>query len=467
MSSVNTRALSTVSVIIPVYNGAGDLPACLTALMGQQPAPDEIIAVDNASIDGSADLIAAQFPQVRLLRQTTNLGFGGACNAGMAAATGDLLILLNQDTEVQPGWLAALVALMADRPDVGIAGSKALYPDGRLQHAGGVIDAQGGGHHRGHGEADTGQFDRVEEVDYVTGASLALRREVFAQTGGFDPAFNPAYSEDVDLCLVARAAGLRVVYVPTSMLIHHERSSAAGPDTEAMFLQHRNRLRVVAKHWPAARLRAEFLPAERAWLEGLAPGGERLAAALHRAYLTHLLDLSNLAAWRARLLGEDPAQIDTLADVLLTLRTVYPTGLVDVPPLAQPDSLPALAELEPLAAIREQPFRSSVPLLGGLVARFRQAWNRVATEWYVKPMIRQQSRFNATLLNALRQTQEARAHDQHHMTRSAAILQAYIAGQAAEISALGREVAALQAELAARRGERANTPADVQSEATD
>src|SRR5690606_15073172 len=136
---------------------------------------------------------------------------------------------------------------------------------------------------------------------------------------------------------------------------------------------HRNRLRVVAKHWPAARLRAEFLPAERAWLEGLAPGGERLAAAVHRAYLTHLLDLGDLAVWRARLLGEDHPQIDTLADVLLTLRTVYPTGLVDAPPPAQPDSIPALAQLEPLVAIREEPFRSSVPLLGGLIARFRQA----------------------------------------------------------------------------------------------
>lgn len=449
--------MTTVSIIIPVYNGAADLPACLTALGEQRPAPDEIIAVDNASSDGSADLIAAQFPQVRLLRQATNLGFGGACNTGMAAAKSDLLILLNQDTEVQPGWLSALVAVMAERPDVGIAGSKALYPDGHLQHAGGTIDNQGGGHHRGHRDADIGQFDRVAEVPYVTGASMALRRQVFAQTGGFDPAFNPAYSEDVDLCLTVRNTGLRVVYVPDSVLVHHERSTAAAPGAAAMYLQHRNRLRVVAKHWPAARLRDEFLPAERAWLAGLEPGGERLVAAVHRAYLTHLLGLGELAAWRSRLLGENPAQIDTLADVLLALRTVYPAGLVEAPSPAGPDALPAVNELTPLAAIREQPFHSDVPLVGGLIARFRQTWNRVSTEWYVKPMIRQQSQFNETLLTALRQTQEVRADDQHHQARVAAILNEYIAGQAAEISTLGREVAALQREVMALRDR--STPA--------
>lgn len=457
--------MTTVSIIIPVYNGAADLPACLAALGEQRPRPDEIIAVDNASSDGSADLIAAQFPHVRLLRQTINLGFGGACNAGMAAATGDLLILLNQDTEVQPGWLSALVAVMAERPDVGIAGSKALYPNGHLQHAGGTIDAQGGGHHRGHGDADIGQFDRVAEVAYVTGASMALRSAVFDQIGGFDPAFNPAYSEDVDLCLTVRNAGLRVVYVPDSVLIHHERSTAAGasPNAGAMFLQHRNRLRVVAKHWPAARLRDEFLPAERAWLEGLQPGGERLVAAVHRAYLTHLLGLGELATWRSRLLDEDPAQIDTLAEVLLTLRTAYPTHLVDAPSPAGPDALPSLGELTPLAAIREHPFHSDVPLVGGLIARFRQAWNRVSTEWYVKPMMRQQSQFNETLIKALRQTQEARAHDQHYQARVAAILNEYIAGQTAEISALGREVAALQRDVAALRDATAGAPSNARS----
>src|SRR5690554_2286442 len=187
------------SVIIPVWNGAQELPACLDALLAEPEITQgdcEVLAVDNASTDGSAELLAdyaQRYPQVRLIRNPANLGFGGGCNVGLAQAQGEVLILLNQDTEVRPGWLAALLAAFAD-PTIGIAGSKALYPDGTLQHAGGVVDAQGSGSHRGYGEPDRGQYDDLAGVDYVTGASLALRRALYEQIGGFDEGFGLAYS---------------------------------------------------------------------------------------------------------------------------------------------------------------------------------------------------------------------------------------------------------------------------------
>jgi hypothetical protein len=224
-------------------------------------------------------------------------------------------------------------------------------------------------------------------------------------------------------------------------LVHNEQSIAATQGYDALLHRQHNRLRVVCKHWPQARLQAEFLPAERAWLEGLGPGGERLIAAAHQAYLLHLLALGELAHWRAHILHEPPEAIPTLADVLLALRTVYPLGSQGRVAPVGPATLPVLAELESLAVIREQPFRSSAPLVGRWIAAFRRTWNRVSTEWYVKPMIQQQSRFNAAAAAALRE-------DQQLEQRLAEVLAEYLAGQAREISALGQELAALKAGLA-------------------
>lgn len=425
--------MPTASVIIPAWNGAADLPACLDALLAQTGVDFEVIVVDNASGDGSADLVAARYPQVRLLRQPTNLGFGGGCNAGLAQARGDVLALLNQDTEVRPGWLAALVDALRADPAIGIAGSKALYPDGTIQHAGGRIDAQGNGSHLGYRQPDQGQYDRPADVDYVTGASLALHRDLYDTVGGFDEGFGRAYCEDVDLCLRARAVGRRVVYLPYSVLVHHEESRAAAPGYEAMLLYQRNRLRVVAKHWPRARLDAEFLPAERAWLETLGPGGEQLVAAVHEAYLQHLLGLAEFAGLRRQLLGEDPAHIVALARVLTTLHAVYPLGVVGMSRGAASPESPTFGEMAALARIQPQPFRSSIPLLGGWIAAFRRLWNRVSTEWYVLSMMQQQSRFNQAALTAI----------QHLALTSTG----YLTGQAREIAALCQEVAALKAQI--------------------
>ena len=435
------------SVIIPVRNGADDLPACLDALLAQSYPAVEIIAVDDASTDASAELIAARYPQVKLIRHADNVGFGGACNAGLAAAQGDPLVLLNQDTAVRPDWLAALVDVLQSTPDVGIAGSKALYPDGTIQHAGGVIDERGNGTHRGVGAAESDAFDQLADMDYVTGASLALRRAVYTQIGGLDEGFAPVYFEDVDLCLRARAAGWRVVYAPESVLVHHERSAAAGQSYEQMARFHTNRLRLVLKHWPAARLTDEFLPAEADWLATMGEGGEQLVAALHQAYLTHLLNLGELARHRQALLGEEAGEIDRVAQVLLTLRTVYPLSVVggEGPPGAE--AIPALTDMGELSALRPQPFRSDVPLIGPLIAAFRTQWNRVATEWYLRPILSQQTRFNATTTEALRQAMDARQQDAYQRQRQAEVLAAYLAGQAREIGALTQEIAALKAKL--------------------
>ena len=160
------------SVIIPVLNGANDLPDCLTAIQQQSISNFEVIAVDNGSSDGSAEFIASEFPDVHLIRNKTNIGFGPACNIGLRAATGNVLVLLNQDTVVEQDWLAALVDFLDANPDVGIAGSKAYFVNGNVQHAGAQVTTQGHGRHYGHNEPDQPSFDDICDVDFVTGASL-------------------------------------------------------------------------------------------------------------------------------------------------------------------------------------------------------------------------------------------------------------------------------------------------------
>ena len=442
------------AVIIPVWNGRADLPRCLDALLAQDYPDFQVIAVDNASDDNSADLIASEYPAVTLLRQATNRGFAGACNAGLRhAITGDrpadVMILLNQDTEVQPGWLAGLVAPLAADPRTGMTGSKALYPDGTIQHAGADLDPQVGGLHRGLGEADTGQWDQPGEVDFLSGVSLAISRAAYDATGGLDEGFSPVYFEDVDWCYRVRAAGFRLLYAPASVLIHHERSAQADGSYASVYPYQRNRLRLLLKHWPLERLLNEFAPAEKVWLQRQLSA--EFVAGVQRAYIHHLLNLNEMLRWRRGFLGEPAVNGDALAAMLIDLRTVYSLAAIFPPADGQPatDEKPAaptrldelLAEAQRTARITPQPFRSDAPVIGPLIVWFRNAWNQVATKWFVLPLVEQQNAYNSALLQALEQAVQDRE-------RLAATLVAYNREGGRELAELADEVRRLRARLA-------------------
>ena len=216
-----------VSVIIPVY---GKLPytlACLRSIARHLPhASCEIIVVDDASADGSVDTLA-RIEGLHLVVNPHNLGFVGSCNAGAAAARGQYLFFLNNDTQVTPGWLDALLECFADEAGCGIAGSRLTYPDGRLQEAGGVVYANGEAWNYGRFEArNDPRFLYRRDVDYITGAALMIEATLFRSIGGFDSRYAPAYCEDMDLAFAVRAAGRRVVYQPTSVIVHCEGISA-------------------------------------------------------------------------------------------------------------------------------------------------------------------------------------------------------------------------------------------------
>ncbi|RUL73106.1 glycosyltransferase [Dyella choica] len=227
-----------VSVIIPIHGKIAYTLACLRSLVRHVPGvPFEVILVDDASPDNSVERLA-EIAGLRLLRNERNLGFISACNAGAAVAHGEFLVFLNNDTQVMPNWLDGLLCCFDDHDDCGIAGSRLVYPDGRLQEAGGLVFIDGSCWTSGrfeHRDAPRWQYRR--EVDYVSGASLMIRRKVFEQVGGFDNRYAPAYYEDADLAFTVRQLGLKVYYEPSSTVIHCEGISA-GTDLHVGMKRH-------------------------------------------------------------------------------------------------------------------------------------------------------------------------------------------------------------------------------------
>ncbi|MBL8296845.1 MAG: glycosyltransferase [Rhodanobacteraceae bacterium] len=220
-----------VSIVIPVYNKIAYTLACLNSLAAQAgTASFEVIVVDDCSSDDTPERLA-DVDNLRVIRNTQNLGFVGSCNAGAAAARGDYVLFLNNDTVVTPGWLEALLRCFVEEADAGLVGAKLVYPDGRLQEAGGIVFQDGSGWNYGRFEdpADP-RYNFRREADYCSGAAIMLRRTLFESLGGFDQRYAPAYYEDTDLAFAVRNAGLKVYYEPRSTVIHFE-GVTAGTDT--------------------------------------------------------------------------------------------------------------------------------------------------------------------------------------------------------------------------------------------
>ena len=210
-----------VSVIVPVLDQV-DYTLCCLAAMGRHPpkASFEVVVVDDGSTDDTARLLPL-VPNLVYLRNEITQGFVRSVNRGAGAARGRFLLLLNNDTQVQAGWLDELVAAFDD-PAAGIAGSKLVYPSGHLQEAGAVLRADGTVELVGlNDDPRLPQYNVVREVDHCSGASLMIPRDLFEELGGLDEAYAPAYFEDCDLALRVRGRGRKVVYVPGSLVVHH------------------------------------------------------------------------------------------------------------------------------------------------------------------------------------------------------------------------------------------------------
>lgn len=244
-----------VSVIIPHWNGRHHLDDCLPSLRRQTFAAHEVILVDNGSTDGSQTYVRETYPEVRLIELGENRGFTGACNAGYAAGQGEIVCLLNNDTEADPDWLAVLMDTFERHPHVGIVAGKMLLFDRRdhFHTAGDYYRVDGIPGNRGVWQADRGQYDREEPVFSACGGAAAYRRAMIEEIGFLDDDFFFS-CEDIDLAWRAHLAGWDVVYVPGAV-VYHKLKASGGSGVTGSYHDGRNFLYVIWKNYPTTLLR--------------------------------------------------------------------------------------------------------------------------------------------------------------------------------------------------------------------
>ncbi|MFM7582906.1 MAG: glycosyltransferase family 2 protein [Caldilinea sp.] len=329
------------SIVVPVWNGGDVLAECLQALSAcTEGHRCEILCVDNASTDGSAALIRAQFPTVECLTQPVNLGFAGGVNVGLARARGEVLVLLNQDCIVRAGWLDALLETLRARADCGIVGAVIEDADGAIDHAGATITRPlaYGQHLRSVPEQDLA-------VDYVTGAIFAMRRALWEQLGGFDDDFYPAYYEESDYCHRARRQGV-TTYLSVAARGRHLFSSRAWQRDPLRHQadQHQSRYRFVCKQFTDVEL-LEFLSAERA-----AAGADPFFHSTLGRALAAVWTRQNLAAILARRVqdGAPPVASTTQRALWVGFAALYQAAMERGEELAlpQPGAATAAARFE-------------------------------------------------------------------------------------------------------------------------
>ncbi len=239
------------SIVLVNWNGARHLPVCLNSLRAQTVSDFEIILVDNHSHDESLGLMARDYAEVKVIALQENRGFAGGSNAGIRAARGSIIVLLNNDTEADPHWLESIVAAFERHPEAGLVASKMKLFDRRdtFHTAGDTYRLDGLPGNRGVWEVDRGQYDREEYVFSACGGTAAYRRSALDQIGLLDEDFFFS-CEDVDLAWRAQLAGWKCVYAPSAVVYH--KLSATGGGSTASFYDGRNFIYLIAKDYPSS-----------------------------------------------------------------------------------------------------------------------------------------------------------------------------------------------------------------------
>jgi GT2 family glycosyltransferase len=307
----------SVTVVVVNWNRKELLRACLASLARQTHGSFEVVVVDNGSTDGSPGLIeemAKAYPvPLSLILNSTNMGFCAANNQGMFSTDAELVALLNNDAEAEPGWLAALEGVIREAEDIGMAASKVLVWEDptRIDKCGHLMFPDGQNRGRGSGQTDHGQFDRTEEVLWPDGCAAMYRRAMLEDVGGFDEDFF-AYADDAELGLRARWAGWRCLYTSDAVVRHHRGATLGLGSARRLTLIERNRIllavklfpwsllwangafllaRIVAGMWAAVRNRGEMrhypgmggkFTAATALLRGMAEAFPRIPATLRK-----------------------------------------------------------------------------------------------------------------------------------------------------------------------------------------
>ena len=239
-----------ISVIIPNWNGMKFVGMCLDSLARSDFDSYEIIVVDNGSLDGSCEMIEEKYPEVRLLKNKSNMGFATACNQGIKEAKGDYISLLNNDIEVESDWMTKLYEGMERHPECGMGTTKMMFLDQRdvFYNTGDLFHAWSSGGGRGQGEKDVGQYD-IE--DYVFGACAGAgiyRRDFFQQVGTFDEDFF-IFAEDVDINMRGQLQGFKCVYLPEAKVYHIGTATVGLYSDRYIYLCKRNDMFVLIRNY--------------------------------------------------------------------------------------------------------------------------------------------------------------------------------------------------------------------------
>jgi GT2 family glycosyltransferase len=249
-----------VSIAVVNWNGKSIICGCLDSLIAQSYLNREIILVDNASTDGSVELIEETYRGViQILKNRTNLGFAQAVNQAVESARGEWMALLNSDAAADPDWLKELMGEAVSSPVIGMCAGKTYLAnrDRLIDNMGAVISRDGLGRGRGRLEQDTGQYDRPERALCPSGCAALYRKAMLDEIGGFDARFF-MYADDIDVGLRARLDGYECQYVPSAVVKHQYSISAGAASSMKVFLVERNRLWVVIKTFPLRYLMASF-----------------------------------------------------------------------------------------------------------------------------------------------------------------------------------------------------------------
>jgi len=258
--SLPSSAQPVLSILIPTYGQVDYTLRCLASIAAHPPCTAfEVLVVDDASGDPRVVELRA-IAGLRLTERTENLGFLLSCNDAARQARGDYLFLLNNDTEVMPGALDALLDTFATHPEAGLVGARLLYPDGWQQEAGGIVWSDGTAWNHGHNDDPRKPaYNYMRDADYISGAAIMLPMALWRELGGFDPHYAPAYCEDTDLAFRVRAVGRRVLYQPTAIVIHHEGISHGTDVTQGLKAHQVTNFAKLRARW-ADTLSAEHLP---------------------------------------------------------------------------------------------------------------------------------------------------------------------------------------------------------------
>lgn len=279
-----------VTVIVVTFNGEKYISDCINAILESNYSPLEIIIVDNCSSDNTVNQIKTFENKVILITSKTNLGFAGGNNLGIKNSHGDIVVLVNQDAILTKNSILELILPILNDEKIMITGPKIFYPDTRkIQSAGGILHDNGLTDHIGYGKPDSDEFNHPKEVDYVTGAVMAIHKKLFEKTGLFSEVYKPAYYEELEKCVQASKLHYKILYIPTSEAYHYESTTFDALSTSFLKHYHTNRFRFIYRNYSFFKFISKFIPSELFWFFSKCPPKERnLVAKCHlRAFFSH------------------------------------------------------------------------------------------------------------------------------------------------------------------------------------